>query len=163
NRIAWRARSGLGGNAFTFLNQEHCFAGDIDWSVTHLSRLWRYNLHYFDYALDPSREPAWVTQTMRDWVAAVPPRRSTGREAYPASLRIVNWIKFALLPLRDQLDPVCRSSLFQQIGWLEKNLEHEIQANHLLKNVKALIFGGAYFSGAIADRWLQTGTNLFLR
>ena len=101
---------------------------------------------------------------MRDWIARNPPLKSVGWEPYPASLRIVNWIKFDLW--RTPLMPLpgdCRRSLFQQVAWLERNLEHEIQANHLLKNLKALVFGGAYFAGGTADRWLRKGARLFLK
>lgn len=161
--LAPMAPSGLADNEFIFLNCRHRFPGRIDWHISPFSRLWCYNLHYFDYALDPSRNTAWVIETMRHWIATVPPRKSTGWEPYPASLRIVNWIKFALT--RDHgvaHDHAWQASLYQQVAWLERNLEHEIQANHLLKNVKALIFGGVYFSGAAPDRWLRKGLRLML-
>jgi uncharacterized heparinase superfamily protein len=156
--------SGLAGNAFDFLHSFHAFGNRIDWHIPTKSRLWRYNLHYFDYALDPSREQAWIVATMEDWIAANPLRKSVAWEPYPTSLRIVNWIKFDLTVVRSRpLSPVWRRSLYQQIAWLERNLEHEIQANHLLKNAKALLFGGVYFSGRTAERWMSNGRQLFLR
>ena len=152
------------GNSFAFLNAPFTFGDRIDWHLQTGSKLWRYNLHYFDYALDLSCDPRWIMATMTSWIADNPPRRSTGWEPYPASLQIVNWIKFALTRGRHgDFAPAWHKSLFQQIGWLERNLEHEIQANHLLKNAKALLFGGAYFEGPDADRWLRQGTALFLR
>lgn len=161
---ALQIASGLIGNSFIFLNEPHRFPGCIDWKLTSQSRLWTYNLHYFDYALDPSRDPAWVTRTMLDWITEVPPQKSVGWEPYPASLRIVNWIKFALTrSSHGELDESWRTSLYQQVAWLERNLEHEIQANHLLKNAKAMFFGGAYFAGPAADRWLRKGLQLLLR
>jgi uncharacterized heparinase superfamily protein len=154
--------SELEGNKFEFLNRAHDFGAQIDWNTPAQSRLWLYNLHYFDFALDPSRRPAWIASTIQDWIAANPPRKSVGWEPYPVSLRVVNWIKFDLqsdMPLA--LSTAGRRSLYRQVWWLENNLEREIQANHLLKNAKALLFGGAYFSGADGRRWLRKGKRLF--
>jgi uncharacterized heparinase superfamily protein len=155
--------SNIGENEFEFLNIRRRFDDGINWRSADQSKLWQYNLHYFDYALDAGRSSDWIRSTMEDWVKHNPPGKNVGWEPYPASLRIVNWIKFALRPGHlGQLPPVCKRSLYQQLWWLERNLEHEIQANHLLKNAKALFFGGAYFSGSVADRWLRRGRELFL-
>jgi len=158
------APSGLvsGEGTFRFLNVSRDFASGIDWQCAGASRLWRYNLHYFDYALDEARPPEWVREAMESWVRSNPPAPTVGWEPYPVSLRIVNWVKFALT--RDEEpapDAAWMRSLHQQIGWLERNLEYEIQANHLLKNAKALLFGGAFFRGPDAERWLETGDRLF--
>ena len=155
--------SSIGENELEFLNVRCRFDDGINWRSADQSKLWQYNLHYFDYALDAGRSPDWIRRTMEDWVRHNPPGKNVGWEPYPVSLRIVNWIKFALRPRHlGQLPPVCKRSLYQQLWWLERNLEHEIQANHLLKNAKALFFGGAYFSGSAADRWLRRGRELFL-
>jgi uncharacterized heparinase superfamily protein len=50
----------------------------------------------------------------------------------------------------------------EQLLWLEANLEFHLQANHLLKNAKALVFSGVYFSGDIAHRHLGAGMRLML-
>jgi len=155
--------SNLGENEFEFLNIRRRFDDGIDWRSAEHSKLWQYNLHYFDYASDAGRSPDWICSTMEDWVRRNPPGKNVGWEPYPVSLRIVNWVKFALRPRPlGQLPPACKRSLYQQLWWLERNLEHEIQANHLLKNAKALFFGGAYFFGTVADRWLRRGRELFL-
>jgi uncharacterized heparinase superfamily protein len=155
--------TGQVGNEFEFLNVHHRFEEEIDWQGAVRSKLWQYNLHYFDYALDAGRSTEWMRATMQDWVRRNPPARSVGWEPYPVSLRIVNWIKFDLRPSDPkQLPEPCRRSLHRQLWWLERNLEHEIQANHLLKNAKALMWGGAYFAGADAERWLRRGLKLFL-
>lgn len=159
--VAATTNSGLAGNSFNFINQPWHFPGGIDWHLTSHPLLWRYNLHYFDYALDPSRDTAWVVATMKDWIAKVPSGPNDGWQPYPVSLRVVNWIKFWLLHPGD-FELTWHTSLYQQVSWLERNLEYEIQANHLLKNAKALVFGGAFFAGRVADRWLRTGLQLLL-
>ena len=158
-----RPAADLNDDEFEFLNVRCRFDGGIDWHSADKSKLWQYNLHYFDYALDRGRSLDWIRSAMEDWVDRNPPGKNVGWEPYPVSLRIANWIKFDLLPDQSgQLPSSCRRSLFQQLWWLERNLEHEIQANHLLKNAKALFLGGAYFSGKTADRWLRKGSKLFL-
>lgn len=153
----------LGDNEVEFLNIRRRFDNGIDWHDAGNAKLWQYNLHYFDYALDEGRSPDWIRKTMEDWVRRNPPGRSVGWEPYPVSLRIANWIKFDLRPSRSgQLPALCRHSLYRHLCWLERNLEHEIQANHLLKNAKSLFLGGAYFSSKAADRWLRKGRKLFL-
>ncbi len=151
----------FGEDRFKFLNSEHSFPNGIDWNFQDASKLWRYNLHYFDYALQETCEFDWVIRVIEDWVRSNPPAGTDGWEPYPVSLRIVNWIKFALTRCPDlPANAAWVRSLYQQVAWVEHNLEYEIQANHLLKNVKALFFGGMFFAGSDADRWLAKGAKL---
>ena len=61
----------------------------------------------------------------------------------------------------DRLPSTFRSeveaSLTEQIRFLVHNLETDILGNHLIKNVKALLWAGAFFSGAEAERWRALG------
>jgi uncharacterized heparinase superfamily protein len=45
---------------------------------------------------------------------------------------------------------------------LERNLEYHLLGNHILKNAKALVFGGAFFAGAQAERLLRKGVHLMV-
>jgi len=142
---------------FRFLNVAKRFAGPIDWASRDMSRLWRYNLHYFDYLLD-ARSIGEASDLIADWIGSNPPPSTPGWEPYPTSLRIVNWIKLALRA--DFSGPIPApwvQSLDRQAHWLEQNLEYDLLGNHLLKNGKALFFAGAFLSGRNADRWLRKG------
>src|SRR5436309_4239770 len=45
-----------GANEFRFLNVAKTFRhGMVDWACPDMPKLWRYNLHYFDYILDAGR------------------------------------------------------------------------------------------------------------
>jgi len=102
----------LGDNEVEFLNTRCRFDDGIDWHNADNSKLWQYNLHYFDYALDEGRSPDWIREAMEDWIRRNPPCESVGWEPYPVSLRIANWIKFDLRAGRSgQLPPVCKHSL----------------------------------------------------
>ncbi len=147
-------------HAFYFLNQEKTFPdGSIDWASKDLSKLWRYNLHYFDYLFDAGRSHGAKAHLISDWIAKNPPGTGDGWEPYTLSLRIVNWIKFFL-----QNDAAVQEewlqSLYKQTLWLEKNVEYHILANHYLKNGVALFFAGMYFEGADAGRWMKKGLKI---
>ncbi|MBT8421098.1 MAG: hypothetical protein KJO08_09585 [Gammaproteobacteria bacterium] len=136
-----------------------------DWDPPDQDRLWRYNLHYFDdlNASDAIERRDWHLALLQDWVRDNPPCAGTGWEPYPASLRIVNWIKWALTnntPPDNSLPPVCIHSLAIQARWLSKRLETHLLGNHLLANAKALVFAGLFFEGKEAEHWLATGLRI---
>jgi uncharacterized heparinase superfamily protein len=158
------SHSRLPGNehAFCFLNQEKTFSdGGIDWASKEMSKLWRYNLHYFDYLFDAGRSHDVQVRLISDWIAKNPLGTGIGWEPYTLSLRIANWIKFFLqndAPIQEEW----LQSLYRQALWLEKNIEYHILANHYLKNGVALFFAGIYFEGARADRWIKKGLKILL-
>ncbi|RNC70382.1 MAG: heparinase [Desulfuromonadales bacterium] len=148
---------------FCFLNVSRSFPeGEIDWRSPEMSKLWRYNLHYFDYLHDRRRSPEGCRLLIDSWIAANPPGTGDGWEPFPVSLRIVNWIKLFLRPdfrgrmvRRDWLE-----SLFLQALWLERNVELHLLANHYFKNGVALLFAGLFFTGHEAGRWLDRGLQI---
>ena len=153
-------RSWKGDDAVEFLNQSRSFpGGQIDWVCASMPKLWRYNLHYFDCLQDPSLNEKFKRNLIDDWIARVRPGAEDAWEPYPVSLRIVNWIKF-FLSCSVQGSAEWTTSLYRQASWLERNLEHHLLANHLLKNGVAMVFAGLYFDGADADRWLKTGMKI---
>ena len=159
-----------GSNAdFRFLNAVKTFNdGDIDWKSAEMPKLWRYNLHYFDYLFAEDRSLKTKRQLIGHWIDRNPPGTEDAWEPYTVSLRIVNWIKFFLLPNEADLEGGSErlprrewiESLYQQAMWLEQNIEYHILANHYLKNGVALFFAGVYFEGIDADRWLRKGLNI---
>ena len=150
------------GPAFTFLGRTVRFAGRVDWTGPGRSRLWDYNLHYFDYLGDAAAFGGEVSppELVRDWIRHNAPG-SAGWEPYPTSLRIVNWTRWALAETID--DPEVLGSLSTQLRWLERHLEHHIAANHLFANAKALLYAGLAFGGADGERWLARGAALLER
>ena len=80
--------------SFRFLNQERHFPdGAIDWTCAELPKLWRYNLHYFDYLSDSNRSAQQGGQLIEHWIRHNPPGTADAWEPYTVSLRTVNWIK----------------------------------------------------------------------
>ena len=136
-----------GPETFRFLNETHRVVGPAGWNDPGRDKLWLYNLHYFDdlNATGAAARAAWHRALMVRWVAENPPGTGNGWEPYPTSLRIVNWIKWALAG--KALPPECVQSLAVQTRWLRRRLEHHLLGNHLFANAKALVFAGAFFVG----------------
>lgn len=161
-----------GPTTFDFIGQSRdaSIDGRIRWDHPEWPRLWRYNLHYFDdLAADGAAgRRHWHEQLVDRWVVDNPPGKGTGWEPYPTSLRIVNWVKWALAAGsnsegRSPLSPAALASLAMQAGWLRQRLEIHLLGNHLWANAKALVFAGAFFDGPESKRWLDKGLALMGR
>lgn len=159
---AARARSLTGPEEFIFLDEPGRL-GDIGWNGPEREKLWRYNQHYFDdlNAAGRHERADWHFALLERWVSENPPGTGDGWEPYPTSLRIVNWVKWALAG--NTLPESCIHSLAIQARWLCKRLEIHILGNHLFANAKALCFVGAFFEGPEADRWLSKGLSILRR
>ena len=151
----------LDGDTFRFLNQVEQLTGVESWNSSSLPKLWLYNLHYFDdlNAQGALTRSEWHRNLIKRWVAENPPCSGNGWESYPTSLRIVNWIKWALAG--NTLAELESQSLYLQALWLSQRLEWHLLGNHLLANAKALIFAGMYFSGNEASSWLNLGRKIY--
>ncbi len=141
---------------FKFLNVNQTFdLKCLDWRAVNQSKLWRYNLHYFDFLSQTRWSLQQRLSLIQHWIQNNPVGVEDAWEPYTVSLRVVNWIKFILsFRLHQKIDETVLISLYRQILWLDKNIEYHILANHYFKNAVALFFGGVFFSGKIADRWL---------
>ncbi|MDD5757635.1 MAG: alginate lyase family protein [Desulfobulbaceae bacterium] len=148
---------------FCFLNELHGVVSSGDWDDPSISKLWRYNLHYFDdlNAKGAQSRISWHQKLLLRWVQENTPGQGTGWEPYPTSLRIVNWIKWAWAG--NVLPPECLQSLAVQVRWVLRRLEIHLQGNHLIANAKALVFAGLFFSGPEARKWLKKGLGLLSR
>lgn len=159
---AWMDAAAVSRNSFRFLNREIDFGGQIDWHPRGAGRLWKYNLHYFDYLhCAGSLPPETGMGLIRDWIENNRPGAPDAWDPYPTSLRLVNWIKYL-----GGMDPDCpearmaAQSAYQQAGRLERDIEYHLLGNHLFKNAKALVFCGLFFRGKDARRWLSKGIDI---
>jgi uncharacterized heparinase superfamily protein len=153
---ALRRPSLIGARRFRFLNIE-AELEEIGWDGPGQEKLWRYNQHYFEdlTAYDAARRHTWHRDLIADWVEHNSPGHGTGWEPYPLSLRIVNWIKWALAG--GTLTDHHTDSLATQIRYLYKRLERHLLGNHLFVNAKALIFAGLFFESPEAENWRRLG------
>lgn len=157
---AARRPSMLSPTRFCFLNETRDIPAPSYWQSAELQKLWLYNLHYFDCLNEENAEgrDRWHRNFIGRWIAENPPCFGIGWESYPLSLRIVNWIKWALAG--NALDEHARHLLAVQGRFLASRLERHLLGNHLFSNAKALVFVGCYFDGDEASGWLRLGMQI---
>ena len=55
-------------NSVCFLNQKRDFEYISDWACMNEPKLWRYNLHYFDFLLDDGTSEKVKDKLINDWI-----------------------------------------------------------------------------------------------
>ena len=145
------------------INEDGEIAHPAQWNAPAKAKLWLYNLHYFDDLAAPADAARRDMQRelVARWIAENPPGKGNGWEPYPVSLRIANWVKWALAG--ETLQPAWLDSLALQTRWLADRLEWHLLGNHLLANAKALVLGGLFFSGTEAEQWLRAGRSIYAK
>lgn len=146
-------------------------------------RLWTITLHYHEWLYRLARlyhapAPAYtdvaerIEALLTSWLdhcqLSQPGARDLAWNAYAIATRIGWWCRaFALLSPRffderSELRERFVRSLWQQSAFLAANLEFDLRANHLLRDVVGLAFAGRFFAGNRARGWLRTATRLSL-
>ncbi len=163
------APSAVDGLRFAFLNRSVAMPGPgVDWAAPGpgpANQLWRMNLHYMEY-LEGVDAAAWVA-LVKDWIASNPASRpgawNDSWNSYALSLRVVVWLQELARRRADlpaQFVERVEAGAASQIVFLESNLETDLGGNHLIKNIKALLWTSAYFAGPEAWRWRAKGVRL---
>ena len=150
---------------FDFLNSRQNVGWPPRWDDPETSKLWQYNLHYFEYlwSLDYCQArlltSEWIHRHTLD-------SERVGWEAYPVSLRLINLCglffgKYSKEVSEDKkFLELLWESIFIQTQWLVLNLETHILGNHLFENAAALTFTGSCFSGKESQKWFDLGFEL---
>ena len=127
--------------------------------------------------LTPGISVEQAVRLVDSWIDANAPGTLDTWDPYPISIRVVNWIKWILL-LEESGRPGAPEaassgpgsggdrvldSLAVQLRYLERRIEFDIAANHLMANAVALTAGGLFFSGVEGDRWANRGFALLFR
>lgn len=151
--------------ALRFLNTTCEIGFPPCWEPAGPSRLWLYNLHYFDWLW--SLDFAAAKAVVRDWLARHDNRRGrVGWEPYPISVRLINWCGFFFGRHHGRMQndgEFCRvlwRSIYRQCEWLSRHLETHLLNNHYLENGAALAFAGSCFAGDQARRWCDCGMRI---
>jgi len=156
------------------LNQPIDLGFPIDWRLSgspQTSHLWRFHLHYQEYLLGLvteasqsfDRRLAW--ELVFDWIKNHPKAdRQSGNDAwhpYCISRRMPIWMMIHSQGIPEGFEEQrFLESLFLQAGFLSQNLEFDLRGNHLLENLRALVFAGFFFEGSLATQWLAQAKEL---
>lgn len=152
---------GENGFSFTFLNRSLEFGESITWNEQRHGKLWNYNLQYLDFLRQPDIEPALKQSLISDiysWLES----GDLPLEPYPASLRIMNVIRFF-----SEEQPSNTELLYPQVhaeaAFLSTRLEYHLLGNHLLENGFALLMAGTFFQerswSEIAEKLIRSELN----
>lgn len=148
----------------TLLGRKLPLALPMDWTpaIPHLDAM---HLHYMEYL--EGLETGTAVPLVLDWIHSNPPRRRgawrTAWNSYALSLRVAvwmqSWVRNGWTTTTDQNIQI-RRSLCDQLRHLATHLEMDIRGNHLIKNLKALVWGSRFFQGPEADGWGELGQRL---
>jgi hypothetical protein len=117
------------------------------------TRLGRFHRQYGEDVLEAARvgDPAEARRLLATWIEAHPPRDGDAWHPYPLSTRVGNWIAAAtLLPELATAD--VSLSAWRQLLRLRENVEDDVLGNHVIRNARALVLGGAAFGAAELTR-----------
>jgi Heparinase II/III N-terminus len=117
------------------------------------TRLGRFHRQYGDDVLAAARaaDVAEARRLVATWIEAHPPRPGDAWHPYPLSTRVGNWIA-ALTLVPELASPELSLSLWRQLRRLERNVEDDVLGNHVIRNARALVLGGAAFGAAELTR-----------
>ncbi|MGI9606278.1 MAG: heparinase II/III domain-containing protein, partial [Acidimicrobiales bacterium] len=134
---------------FDLVGEVHCIDDDGGWSPQATTQLFRYHLHYMEWAWllaeDPDRGRAVFDELWTSWRAGTTFGRWDAWSPYVVSLRA--WVLcgvFDRLMTGSAVEDDVRAQLGLHAGFLRNNLELDVGGNHLIKNVKALLGLGAF-------------------
>lgn len=143
----------------------------LEWHPPELAygtRLPKLHLHYMEFLEELDDRTACAA--VADWIAANARRRPDywmdAWNSYALSIRVVVWMQERArgrLRADPELEDVLWRSVVAQLRFLERNLEFDIGGNHLVRNIRALLWAGAFFGGAEARRWRRRGRELLRR
>jgi uncharacterized heparinase superfamily protein len=133
----------------------------VVWDEIRDEPLWAFRLHEWDWAWtglcgDASHESLYAL--IEDWIEHVPVGKGVGWQPYPASRRLVFW-SAAKLSTGGTSSLV--SSIAQHACFLMRNLERDLDNNHLIANGKALAWAGLSCPTLPqAQHWCEQGLRL---
>jgi uncharacterized heparinase superfamily protein len=161
---------------FTFLGETRARSWTAG-AAADASHLWRFHLHYFDYARDLAifalhrdRAPAYdaFRELAASWIDTHPRLGGDAWHPYTISLRIVNWCEAAIV-FRPELERDAdfanrlHESIAAQAQFLSHHIEHDVRGNHVLENARALLRAAAFFDGDAPRNWRRIAMALLER
>ena len=140
----------LGNNNFNFLNINKTISSINDINNLTIEKLWIYNFFYFDFINSYNSQNFF--QENKIYVFDGIRLRNKLKyftDSYVISIQIVNLIKWYSkyhLLLSSKEKEIILDYIFSANSFLKKNIEYNIDANHLFTNLKTLVFVSIFFN-----------------
>ncbi len=156
----------------TFLHKSHHFKFPVNWHKKEWNRgtrLWKLHLHYMEFLEEV--DDAWFLYLTANWIDSnLPYKKKYWLDAwnsYALSIRTVVWMQQLAVRkenLSEEFFKKVTVSIYKQILFLEKNIENDIRGNHLIKNIKALLWASSFFKKDFnVESWERLGLSLLKR
>jgi uncharacterized heparinase superfamily protein len=123
------------------------------WQHPDAPRLWRFHLHYWDWAWGLAADPdrlaarALFARLWRSWRASAGFGHGDAWHPYPAALRAWSWCGlYRDLAAGSDIEPDFVAELAVHTGFLRRHLEYDVGGNHLIKGLKALTGLAVFFA-----------------
>ena len=149
----WPDPSELRAGKIRLLGTVRGLADEPGWQHAGAARLWRFHLHYWDWAWalagDPDRIAARAefARLWRSWSASAGFGHPDAWHPYPAALRAWSWCGLHQdLAAGGDIEPDFVAGLAAHAAFLRRHLEYDVGGNHLIKGLKA-VAGLAVFFG----------------
>ena len=137
---------------FRFLEDTREIGAPDGWQQLTAGRLWRYHLHYFEWAWAFSAHPDrdWARDAFarlwRSWRAGAPVWRGDPWSPYVVSLRAWAWCgAYEPLVAGSAIEAEWLAAFAAYPRFVRAFLELDVGGNHLVKNLKALLGLGVFF------------------
>ncbi len=135
--------------------------GEIpDWRQFDAPRLWRFHLHYWDWAWGLAADPdrlaarALFARLWRSWQTPAGFGRGDAWHPYPVALRAWSWCGLHHdLAAGSDIEPHFIAGLAAHTGFMRRHLEYDVGGNHLVKGLKALAGLAVFFADERLLRW----------
>ncbi|WP_234571736.1 heparinase II/III domain-containing protein [Rhodohalobacter sp. 614A] len=146
-----------GGIKVNLLNKSETFQTRVRWNELKHGKLWNYHLQYADFLKQDELSINFRAELVLDlyrWLE----QGKIGPEPYPASLRVMNVIRF-LSENHDEIEakPDLTEYLFSELHFLADRPEYHLLGNHLMENAFALLMGGVSFH---QQKWVQMAKSI---
>jgi uncharacterized heparinase superfamily protein len=141
----WPSLAQLASGRITLLGVIRDLDGPAPWQHPDAPLLWRYHLHYWDWAwglaaeADRGAARSVFARLWRSWQESCGFGRGDAWLPYPAALRAWSWCGlYRDLVAGSDIEPEFLREITAHAGFLRRHLEVDVGGNHLVKDLKAL-------------------------
>jgi uncharacterized heparinase superfamily protein len=147
----WPGLAELNSDMITLLGLTRELGDPARWQHADAPQLWRFHLHYWDWAwglvaeTDRGTARNVFARLWQSWHSACGFGRGDAWLPYPTALRAWSWCGlYRHLVAGSALEPCFLREVVAHAGFLRRHLESDVGGNHLIKDLKALAGLGVF-------------------